>query len=54
MRTDQRGRVWVAVFNAEQNISAIGQFTPAGPDKPVWEISGEVTSLAISQDSTAF
>lgn len=54
VRTDARGRVWVAVFNAEQNISAIGQFTQAGPGEPVWEISGEVTSLAISSDGTAF
>src|SRR5690606_29457772 len=31
-----------------------GQFTQAGPGEPVWEISGEVTSLAISSDGTAF
>ncbi|MCX5580056.1 IclR family transcriptional regulator domain-containing protein [Kaistia terrae] len=54
VRTDPRGRVWVAEFNTERNVSVIGLLTPTGPSEPLWELSGEVTSLAISSDGAAF
>lgn len=54
VRADPQGRVWLSEFNAERNVSAIGLLTPAGPGEPVWELNGEVSSLAISADGTTF
>ena len=50
VRTDPMGRVWVAQFDAERNASAIGLLTPSGAAAPLWELVGEVTSLAISRN----
>jgi DNA-binding IclR family transcriptional regulator/sugar lactone lactonase YvrE len=54
VRTDPQGGVWVAEFNAERNTSLIRPLTPSGSSDPLWELGGEVTSLAISRDGDAF
>lgn len=53
VRTDAQGRVWVANYNPERNLSFIGLLTPEGPTEPVWEVGEEVTSLAVSRDGKA-
>lgn len=50
VRVDHGGRVWVAQFNRDRDVSKIGLLTENSLDDALWEVGGEVTDLAISRD----